>query len=196
MPAKVEQQTVPHSNQLHPNLNLESEAAKIRNNINQFENVNLPQNKLVEPIKTNKLVNPPDMDFKNQDGSYDWKSMAMYYKGLANLTNTPNVDFKNQDGSCDWKSMAMYYKGVASSGPTKTNKPTGNYGKLDPPTYVEDSELQNCAYYKWKQLFLEFMRNNYMEDWEGVSFLKSKSLPQHLQQAISNLSDYQLFFLY
>ena len=96
----------------------------------------MPQNKLVESIKTNKSSNPPDMDFRNQDGSYDWKSMAMYYKGRANLTNTPNVDFKNQDGSCDWKSMAMYYKGVASSSPTEINKPKGNYGKLDPPTFV------------------------------------------------------------
>ena len=75
---------------MDPNLNLESEAAGIRNNINQFENVNVPQNKFTEPIKTNKLVNPPDTDFQNQDGSYDWKSMAMYYKGLANLINTPD----------------------------------------------------------------------------------------------------------
>ena len=71
--------------------------------------------------------------------------MAMYYKGHANLTNTPNVDFKNQDGSCDWKSMAMYYKGVASSSPMKINKPKGNYGKLDPPTFIENSELPNFA---------------------------------------------------
>ena len=95
------EQTVPHCTQLYPNLNLESAAARMRNNINQFENVNLPQNKLVEPIKTNKLADPPDMDFRNQDVSYYKKSMAMYYKGLANLTNTPNVDFKNQDRSCD-----------------------------------------------------------------------------------------------
>ena len=33
-----------------------------------------------------------------------------------------------------------------------------------------------------------------MEDWEGVSFLKSKCLPQHLQQAISNLSDVSTIF--
>ena len=81
----------------------------------------MPKTKLVEPTKTNKLANPSDMDFRNQDGSYDWKSMAMYYKGLAHLTNTLNVDFKNQDGSCDWKSMAMYYKGVASYSPPKTS---------------------------------------------------------------------------
>ena len=124
----------------------------------------MPQNKLIEPIKTNKPSNPPDMDFRNQDGSYDWKAMTMYYKG------------------------------VASYSPTKTNKPKGNYGKLDLPTFIEDSELPNCAYYEWKQLFLEFMKNNYMEDWEGVSFLKSKSLPQHLQQAISNLSDTSTIF--
>ena len=43
MQARVEQ-TVPHSDQLHPRLNLESEAAQIRNEINHFENVNLPQN--------------------------------------------------------------------------------------------------------------------------------------------------------
>ena len=73
MQAKVKQQTVSQNHQLDPNLNLESEAARIRNNINQFENINLPQNKFIEPIKTNKLENPPDMDFKNQDGSYDWK---------------------------------------------------------------------------------------------------------------------------
>ena len=53
----------------------------------------MPQNKLVEPIKTNKSANCPDMDLRNQDGSYDWKSMALYYKGLSNLINTPNVDF-------------------------------------------------------------------------------------------------------
>jgi len=41
MQARVEQ-TIPHSDKLHPKLNLELEAAKIRNNINQFENVNLP----------------------------------------------------------------------------------------------------------------------------------------------------------
>ena len=33
-----------------------------------------------------------------------------------------------------------------------------------------------------------------MEDWEGVSFLKSKSLPQHHQQAISNLRDTATIF--
>ena len=77
MQANVEQQTLPQDNQLDPNLNLESEAARIRNNINQFENVNVPQNKFTEPIKTNKLVNPPDTDFLNTDGTFDWKLMAM-----------------------------------------------------------------------------------------------------------------------
>ena len=101
MQAKVEWQTIPQNHQLDPTLNLESEAAWIRNNINQFKNVKLPQNKFTEPIKTNMLVNPPDIDFQNQDGSYDWKSMAMYYKGLANLINTPNIDFKNPDGTCN-----------------------------------------------------------------------------------------------
>ena len=73
------------------------------------------------------------------------------------------MDFENQDGSCDyWKSMAMYYKGAASAGPTKTNKPKGKYGKLDPPILVENSQLPNCAYYELKQLFLEFMEHNYM----------------------------------
>ena len=194
MQANVEQQTLPQDNQLDPNLNLESEAAQIRNNINQFENVNVPQNKFTEPIKTNKLVNPPDTDFQNPDGTFDWKLMAMYYKGLANLMNAPNADFKNPDGTFDWKSIAMYYKGVASSNPPKTSKPKGNYGKLDPPSFVENPELPNCAYYEWKQLFLEFMQNNYMEDWEGVSFLKSKCLPQHHQQAISNLRDTTTIF--
>ena len=128
MQARVEQ-IIPHSDKLHPRLDLESEAAKIRKNINQFENVNLPQNK---PVESNQF-----------------KEALLT---TNNFTNTPNVDFKNQDGSCDyWKSMAMYYKGVASAGPTQTNKPKGNYGKLDSPTFVEDSELPNFAYYEWKQ---------------------------------------------
>ena len=38
------------------------------------------------------------------------------------------------------------------------------------------------------------MKNNYMEDWEGVSFLKSKCLPKHHQQAISNLRDTTTIF--
>ena len=114
--------------------------------------------------------------------------MAMYYKCLANLISTPNIDFKNPDGTCDWKSMAMYYKGVASSNPPKTSKPKGNYGKLDPPIFTENLELPNCAYYEWKNLLKEFMRNNYMDDWEAVIFLKTKCLPTHHQQAISNLS--------
>ena len=42
MQANVDQQTLPQDNQLDPNLNLESEAARIRNNINQFENVIVP----------------------------------------------------------------------------------------------------------------------------------------------------------
>ena len=46
MQAKVERQTLPQDNQLDPSLNLESEAARIRNNINQFENVNVPQTNL------------------------------------------------------------------------------------------------------------------------------------------------------
>ena len=134
MQARVEQ-IIPHSDKLNPRLNLESEAAKIRNNINQFENVNLPQNK---PVEFNQFKEEPIT--KN------------------NLLNTPNVDFKNQDGSYDYKSMAMFFKGVASSGSTKASKPKGNYGKLDPPTFVEDPELPNCAYYKWKKLFLEFLQ--------------------------------------
>ena len=71
----------------------------------------------------------------------------------------------------------MYYKGVASSGSAKASKPKGNYGKLDPPVFIEDAERRNCTYYEQKLLFLEFMKNNYIEDWEGYSFLKSKSLP-------------------
>ena len=84
--------------------------------------------------------------------------MAMYYKGLANMMNAPNVEFENLDGTYDWKSIAMYYKGVASSNPPKTSKLKGNYGKLDPPSFAENSELPNCAYYEWKLLFLEFMK--------------------------------------
>ena len=103
MQAKVERQTLPQDNQLDPSLNLESKAARIRNNINKFENANVPQNKFTEPIKTNKLVNPPDTDFQNPDGTVDWKSMAMYYKGLANMMNAPHVDFKNLNGTYDWK---------------------------------------------------------------------------------------------
>ena len=77
MQARVEQ-IIPHSDKLNPGLNLESEAAKIRNNINQFENVNLPQNKLAEPIQSkeepitiNKPTNTPNKDFRKQDGSHD-----------------------------------------------------------------------------------------------------------------------------
>ena len=77
--------------------------------------------------------------FQNHDGTINWKSMAMFYKGLANVNlqgNAPNVEFKNLDGTYDWKSIAMYYKGVASSNPPKTSKPKGNYGKLDPPSFA------------------------------------------------------------
>ena len=52
----MERQTIPQDNQLDPRLNLESETTRIRNNINQFENVNVPQNKFTEPVKTNKLI--------------------------------------------------------------------------------------------------------------------------------------------
>ena len=98
--------------------------------------------------------------------------MAMFYKGLANLINTPNIDFKNHDGTCDWKLMTMYYKGVASSNPPKTSKQKGNYGKLDPPAFVEKSELPNCAYYEWKQLFLEFMKKKLHGRLERSKLLK------------------------
>ena len=33
-----------------------------------------------------------------------------------------------------------------------------------------------------------------MQDWEGVIYLKNKSLPKHLQQSISNLSDVSTIF--
>ena len=36
--------------------------------------------------------------------------------------------------------MAMYYKGVTSSNPPKMSKPKGNYRKLDPPLFVENSD--------------------------------------------------------
>ena len=49
--ANVEQQTFPQDDQLYLHLNLESEVARIRNNINKFENVNAPYNKITEPEK-------------------------------------------------------------------------------------------------------------------------------------------------
>ena len=71
--ANIERQILPQDNQLDPRLNLESEAARIWNNINQFEKVNVPQNKFTEPVKTNKLVNLSDIEFQNPDGTIDWK---------------------------------------------------------------------------------------------------------------------------
>ena len=71
MQARVEQ-TIPHSNKLHPKLNLESEAAKIRNNTNQFENVNLLQNKLVEPIQSKE---EPIMDSQT---TFAYKNTCTY----------------------------------------------------------------------------------------------------------------------
>ena len=120
MQANVEWQTLPQDNQLDPRLNLESEAARIRNNINQFENIYVPQNKFTEPVKTKNLSDiqfQHDWMFQNPHGTIDWKSLAMYFKGLANVMNMQNVEFKNLDGSYDWKSIAMYYMGVASSNP-------------------------------------------------------------------------------
>ena len=70
-PANVEQQTLPQGNQLDPHLNLESKAVRIRNKIDQFENVKIPQNKFTEPTKTNELVNPIDTEFQNHDGMID-----------------------------------------------------------------------------------------------------------------------------
>ena len=79
--------------------------------------------------------------------------------------------------------MTIYYRGVALAKlPNVKNKPKGNYGKLDPPVLTESLELPNCAYYEWKNLFMEFMRNNYMEDWEAVIFVKTKCLPKHHHQ--------------
>ena len=78
--------------------------------VNQFENVNLPQSKLV-------------------------KSTQMTTNSIP---KTQNEDFRNKDGSYDFKAMAMYYKGIAISGFSKTSKLRGNYGKLDPPNFVED----------------------------------------------------------
>ena len=77
-----------------------------------------------------------DWMFQTPEGKIDWKSLAMYYQGLANLNSqgtVPHVEFKNSDGTIDWKSMAIYYKGVASANPPNVkSKPKGNYGKLDP----------------------------------------------------------------
>ena len=44
MQAKAEQ-AIPHSGKLHPKLNLESDAARIRNNINKLEDLNMYKNK-------------------------------------------------------------------------------------------------------------------------------------------------------
>ena len=41
---------------------------------------------------------------------------------------------------------------------------------------------------------MEFMRNKYMEDWEAVIFLKTKCLPTHHQQSISNLNKTSTIF--
>ena len=91
--------------------------------------------------------------------------------------------------------MTIYYRGVASAKlPNVKSKPKGNYGKLDPPVLTESLELPNCTYYEWKNLFMEFMRNNYMEDWEAVIFLKTKCLPTHHQQPISNLNKTSTIF--
>ena len=138
--------------------------------------------------------------FQNSDGTLDWKSLAMYYRGLTNLNlqgKVMHVEFKNSDGTIDWRSMAIYYRGVASANlPSVKSKPKGNYGKLDPPVLTEKLELPNCAYYEWKNLFKEFKRNNYMDDWEAVIFLKTKCLPTHHQQAISNLSSTSTVFCF
>ena len=91
--------------------------------------------------------------------------------------------------------MAIYYRGVASANlPNVKRKPKGNYGKLDPTVLTENLELPNCTYYEWKHLFMEFMKNNYMDDWEVVIFLKTKCLPTHHQQAISNLRSTSTIF--
>ena len=45
-----------------------------------------------------------------------------------------HIEFKDSNGTIDWRSMAIYYKGVASANlPSIKSKPKGNYGKLDPP---------------------------------------------------------------
>ena len=41
---------------------------------------------------------------------------------------------------------------------------------------------------------MEFMKNNFMDDWEAVIFLKTKCLPIHHQQAISNLCSTSTIF--
>ena len=98
--------------------------------------------------------------FQNPDGTLNWQSLAMFYRGLTkeNLQGHVHVEFKNPDGSVDWKSATIYYRGVASAKlPNVKNKPKGNYGKLDPPTLKENLEFPNCAYYEWKDLFMEFV---------------------------------------
>ena len=50
-----------------------------------------------------------DWMFQTPEGKLDWKSLAMYYRGLANLNSqgtVPHVEFKNSDGTIDWKLMA------------------------------------------------------------------------------------------
>merc|ERR1712240_325686 len=195
----------PQNNHIDPHLNQESDTANIRNNINSFENVPTP---CEEPQKhtnsqndenyQNEKIFENDWMFPNPDGTLNWQSLAMYYRGLANLNlqgHVTHVEFKNPDGSIDWKSMTIYYRGVASAKlPNVKNKPKGNYGKLDPPTLKENLEFPNCSYYEWKDLFMEFMRNNFMEDWGAVIFLKTKCLPAHHQQSISNLNKTSTIF--
>ena len=65
MQAKAEQ-AIPHSGQLHPKLNLESDAARIRNNINRLEDLNMSKNKPIEPIQSKEEpTNTKIEDFKN-----------------------------------------------------------------------------------------------------------------------------------
>ena len=137
---------------------MESDASRIRNNLNLFENIPTPYekpqnhtNSQTDESYQNEKMFENDWMFKNSDGTLDWKSLAMYYRGLANLNlqgKVTHVEFKNSDGSIDWRSMTIYYRGVASAKlPNVKNKPKGSYGKLDPPVLTESLELPNCAYY-------------------------------------------------
>ena len=57
-----------------------------------------------------------DWMFQNPDGTLNWQSLAMFYRGLANLNlqgHVTHVEFKNPDGSIDWRSMTIDYRGVA-----------------------------------------------------------------------------------
>ena len=106
------------NNHIDPRLNLESDTTKIRNNITSFENIPTP---CKEPQKhtnsqndenyQNEKMFENDWMFQNPDGTLNWQSLAIFYRGLANLNlhgHVTHVEFKNPDGSIDWRSMTIY----------------------------------------------------------------------------------------